>query len=187
MDNKSDNKTTSPSEAQNSGDPVGGAITGFGYQLRRGIDRMSFEADKRLRAGRVRSEAIRLQKQAADHMEQIAERVLELEAAGAEIEPSLKALVVEVRALRRQAADMATEIEAIHAEQWVEPAPTVLPTAPQAPIREAGRGSRPTSQRTPPALEAAHTSGSDAQARCPACGGPIRPMSAFCPNCGHKL
>ena len=60
MDNKSDNKTTSPSEAQNSGDPVGGAITGFGYQLRRGIDRMSFEADKRLRAGRVRSESIRL-------------------------------------------------------------------------------------------------------------------------------
>jgi hypothetical protein len=187
MDDKRDNPITSPPDApaeiQTAGEAVGGAITGIGHQLRRGIDRMSFEADKRLRAGRVRSESIRLQKQAADLLERIAERVLELEAAGAEIEPSLKALVVEVRTLRRQAADMASEIEAIHAEQWVEPATPVLPAPVQAPIREAGRGSRPRPQATRSDDTAQWSAGSN----CPACGGPIRSNSVFCPNCGHKL
>jgi hypothetical protein len=146
---------------------------------------MSFEADKRLRAGRVRSETIRLQKQAAELMEQIAERVLELDAAGAEIEPTLKSRVDEVRTLRRQAAEMAREIEAIHAEQWVEPAAPVLPAPAQS--REVSRGTRPRSQGTPPAVEAALTRETGSQVLCPACGGPIRPMSVFCPNCGHKL
>ena len=187
MDNKTDKPTTpssmTPSEPQSAGDAVGGAITGFGHQLRRGIDRMSFEADKRLRAGRVRSEVIRLQKQAAEIMEQVAERVLELEAAGAEIEPTLKTLVSEVRGLRKRAADMATEIEAIHAEQWIEPATPVLPAPVQAPIREAGRGARSNTH----AAQAASGTGASEQAMCPECGGPLRPMSAFCPNCGHKL
>jgi hypothetical protein len=187
MDNKIEKPTASPSttppEPQSAGDAVGGAITGIGHQLRRGIDRMSFEADKRLRAGRVRSEVIRLQKQAAEIMEQVAERVLELEAAGAEIEPTLKSLVNEVRGLRRRAADMATEIEAIHAEQWVEPATPVLPAPTQAPIREAGKGARPTAH-TP---HATSNAGASEPTTCPVCGGPLRPMSAFCPNCGHKL
>jgi hypothetical protein len=191
MDEKKDIQTTAPStdspDGQTAADAVGGAITGIGHQLRRGIDRMSFEADKRLRAGRVRSESIRLQKQAADLMETIAERVLELDAAGAEIEPSLKTMVDEVRGLRRQAADMATEIEAIHAEQWVEPATPVLPAPAQAPIREAGRGSRPRSQAVRPASAPSTAPEAEKQALCPSCGGPVRPMSVYCPNCGYKL
>jgi hypothetical protein len=193
MDDKKEIQTTSPaatpsdaSDGQSAGDAVSGAITGIGHQLRRGIDRMSFEADKRLRAGRVRSESIRLQKQAATLLEQIAERVLELDAAGAEIEPSLKAMVDEVRGLRRQAADMASEIEAIHAEQWVEPATPVLPAPVQAPIREPRPASRPRSQATRTG-EPAPASEPRTQANCPNCGGPLRPMSVFCPNCGYKL
>jgi hypothetical protein len=176
-----------PSDGQTAADAVGGAITGIGYQLRRGFDRMSFEADKRLRAGRVRSESIRLQKQASELIERIAERVLELDAAGAEIEPSLRALVDEVRSLRRQAADIAAEIEAIHAEQWVEPATPVLPAPSQSPVREAGRGQRPRSQAVRPPARSAATPRADTPTVCPACGGPLRPMSVFCPNCGHKL
>jgi hypothetical protein len=192
MDEKKEIQTTStpPAESpdgQTAADAVGGAITGIGHQLRRGIDRMSFEADKRLRAGRVRSESIRLQKQAADLMERIAERVLELDAAGAEIEPSLKALVDEVRGLRRQAADMAAEIEAIHAEQWIEPATPVLPARPQAPVRETGSGSRPRSQAVRPASAPPAAAEAEKQTLCPSCGGPVRPMSVFCPNCGYKL
>jgi hypothetical protein len=81
---------------------------------------------------------------------------------------------------------MATEIEAIHAEQWVEPATPVLPAPAQAPIREPHPVSRPRSQATrsgeqSPAQELG------TQAMCPNCGGPLRPMSVFCPNCGYKL
>ena len=186
MDDNKEDTNLAPTGTQTAGDAVGGAITGIGHQLRRGIDRMSFEADKRLRAGRVRSESIRLQKQAADLMEQIAERVLELDAAGAQIEPTLKAMTDEVRTLRVQAADMAVEIEAIHAEQWVDPPTPVLPAPAQAPIREARSGPRPRSQasRLPDATPSSET---PSTADCPACGGPIRPMSVFCPNCGHKL
>jgi hypothetical protein len=191
MDEKKEIQTTppspTPSDGQTAADAVGGAISGIGQQLRRGLDRMSFEADKRLRAGRVRSEAIRLQKQAADLMEQIAERVLELDAAGAEIEPSLKAMVDEVRGLRRQAADMAAEIEAIHAEQWVEPATPVLPAPSPRSASETPRSSRPRSQAVRPASAPPATQDQATQAACPACGGPLRPMSVFCPNCGHKL
>ncbi|HET9493578.1 MAG TPA: zinc ribbon domain-containing protein [Chloroflexia bacterium] len=191
MDEKKEIQTTSPSstpsDGQTAADAVGGAISGIGQQLRRGLDRMSFEADKRLRAGRVRAESIRLQKQAADLMEQIAECVLELDAAGAEIEPSLKAMVDDVRGLRRQAADMAAEIEAIHAEQWVEPATPVLPAPSQAPVREPSKGSRPRSQAVRPASTPSTATEAGTQANCPACGGPLRPMSVFCPNCGHKL
>ncbi len=37
-------------------DQVGSALTGLGYQLRKGLDRVGFEADKRMRVNRVRVE-----------------------------------------------------------------------------------------------------------------------------------
>ena len=46
-----------------------------------------------MRTNRVRSETQRLSRQASKLMSQIGEKVLELEAEGAELEPSLQALV----------------------------------------------------------------------------------------------
>src|SRR5438874_7737231 len=119
-------------------DQMESALTGIGYQIRKGLDRVGFEADKRMRVNRVRLESGRLQKQAGQLMDAISERVLELEAQGAEMEPTIKTLVGQVRALRKQLAEKATEIAAISNEQWAEPQPPPL-----APPQGGGQKSLP--------------------------------------------
>lgn len=162
-------------------DQMGNAITGLGYQLRKGLDRVGFEADKRLRVNRVRTEMGRLHKQAAQLMDSISERVLELEAEGAEMEPTIKALVGEVRALRKQLADKAVEIEAITGEAWIEPPPPLPPAQPAPRALPAGK---------PQIIEGTKREIGEkpkVPALCPNCGAPLRPTSVFCSTCGHKL
>jgi hypothetical protein len=163
-------------------DQMGSALSGIGYELRKRLDRVGFEADKRMRVNRVRLEAGRLQKRSGQLMSAISERVLELEAAGAEMEPTIKALVGEVRAIRKQLADKATEVEAINNEQWVEPPPQLpppsqmsqksLPSGPQ--VIEGTKREVSQSTTAEPTL-------------CPNCNKPVRTVSVFCPNCGYKL
>jgi hypothetical protein len=171
-------------------DQVGSALTGIGYQLRKGLDRVSFEADRRMRVNRVKVEVGRLQKQAANLMDAISERVLELEADGAEMEPTIKALVGEVRALRRQLADKATEVEAINNEQWVEPPPPLAPAVSEPAKQKSLPAGKPEviegSSRPVEAKEEKPRK-SEQPTTCPNCNGPLRPMSVFCPNCGYKL
>ena len=162
-------------------DQLGGAITGIGYQLRRGLDRVGFEADKRMRANRVRVEVGRLQKQASQLMEALSERVLELDAEGAEMEPTIKALINDVRSLRKQLADKATEIEAISNEQWVDPPPAVASAQKSLPS-----GQPAVIEGTKREVTTASTQAEQPE-KCPNCNGPLRPMSVFCPNCGYKL
>jgi hypothetical protein len=166
-------------------DQMGSALTGIGYQLRKGLDRVGFEADKRMRINRVRLEAGRLQKRSGQLMTAISERVLELEAAGAEMEPTIKSLVGEVRALRKQLADKAGEIEVIASELWVEPPPPLAP--PQSSAQRSLPSGRPqiiegTKRELP-----ASSWNNKQPTLCPNCHGPLRPMSVFCPNCGYKL
>jgi hypothetical protein len=165
-------------------DQMGSALTGIGYQLRKGLDRVGFEADKRMRVNRVRVEMGRLQKKAAQLMDAISERVLELEAEGAEMETTIKSLVGEVRALRRQLAEKADEIELITNEQWVEPPPPLAP--PQGTQPESLPAARP---QVIEGTKREISSGKQAKQPelCPNCNGPLRPMSVFCPNCGYKL
>jgi hypothetical protein len=163
---------------------VGSTLTGIGYQLRKGLDRVGFEADKRMRVNRVRVEMGRLQKKAGQLMDAISERVLELEAQGAEMEPTIKSLVGEVRALRRQLSEKSDEIEAITTEQWVEPPPPIAPPPSSQPK------SLPSAR--PELIEGTKreiSSGNphEQPALCPNCHGPLRPMSVFCPNCGYRL
>ena len=165
---------------QTPGDAAAQALSGLGFTIRKGFDRVSFEADKMLRTNRVKSESQRLQKQANKLMGDISEKVLELEAEGAELEPSLQALVNEVRALRKKLAEKAREVELISTEAWIEPPP------PEAQVL--------TGQSRPVALPPGNPSASKAEQPetpkskpCPSCGGPLRPNSIFCPNCGYKL
>jgi len=163
-------------------DQMGSAITGIGYQLRRSLDRVGFEADKRMRVNRVRVEVGRLQKQAAQLMEAISERVLELDAEGAEMEPTIKALVDDVRALRKQLSDKAVEIEAIANEPWIDPPPPIAPPQTVAP-KSLPRGKPQVIEGTASEVPRAN----EQPELCPSCRGPLRPMSVFCPNCGYKL
>jgi hypothetical protein len=171
-------------------DQMESALTGIGYQIRKGLDRVGFEADKRMRVNRVRLESGRLQKQAGQLMDAIGERVLELEAQGAEMEPTIKALVGQVRALRRQLADKATEIAAISNEQWAEPPPPLAP--PQGGAQKSlpsghGQVIEGTKREVSGRGAKGKQHGATDVALCPNCNGPLRPMSVFCPNCGYKL
>ena len=162
------------------GEAAAQALSGLSHTIRKGFDRVSFEADRLLRTNRVKSESQRLQRQANKMMGEISEKVLELEAEGAELEPSLQAMVSEVRALRKKLAEKAREVEAISTEVWVEPPPpeAQVLTGPSKPVA------------LPPGNSSANTAERPETAKskpCPSCGGPLRPMSVFCPNCGYKL
>jgi hypothetical protein len=156
------------------------ALSGLGHTIRKGLDRVSFEADKLLRTNRIKSESQRLQRQANKLMSEISEKVLELEAEGAELEPSLQAMVNQVRSIRKKLAEKARDVEAINSEVWIEPPPP--------------EGQDLTGQARPIALPPGEVSTSKVERPetpktkpCPNCGGPLRPMSVFCPNCGFKL
>ncbi|HEX9989005.1 MAG TPA: zinc ribbon domain-containing protein [Chloroflexia bacterium] len=146
-------------------------MSDIGYQIRRGFDKVSFEADKMMRAGRVRSEATRIRKQADQEIMELGERVLELESSGKAIDPELRPLVDSIRVLHAQLAGKNKEIEEINAEVWVAPPPppTQLPDASPVPQLRAGE-----SHQAGPGI-------------CPNCNSELRRSSAFCPNCGLKI
>lgn len=169
---------------QTPGEAAAQALSGLGYSIRKGLDRVGFEADKMLRTNRIKTETQRLQRQSSKLMSEISEKVLELEAEGAELEPTLQALVNQVRALRKKLAEKAKEVEMINSEQWLEPPPPdtpvlqgqakplALPPGERPEVKYVEQVDRPEKPRPKP---------------CPNCGGPLRPNSVFCPNCGYKL
>lgn len=173
--NNSDNEQT-PGEA------AAQALSGLGYTIRKGLDRVGFEADKMLRTNRIKTESQRLQRQASKLMGEISEKVLELEAEGAELEPGLQAMVNQVRALRKKLAEKAREIEVITSEVWIEPPPpegTVLQGQARPLALPPGSSDQANSSAEKPETPRIKY--------CPSCHGPLRPLSVFCPNCGYKL
>jgi hypothetical protein len=168
---------------QTPGEAAAQALSGLGHTLRKHLDRVGFEADKMLRTNRVKAETQRLSRQGSKLMGEISEKVLELEAEGAELEPSLQALVDQVRDIRKKLADKAKEVETINSEAWIEPPPPegtmltgqtpqkALPTGERPEVKYVEQEEKPSTVTNP----------------CPSCGGPLRPYSVFCPNCGYKL
>src|SRR5438093_990743 len=92
-------------------------------RLPKWLDRAGFEADKLMRANRVRAEASRVAQQADEKVYALGAKVLELVAAGADLNPELRALADEIKELRATVDRKEQEIKAINAETWVEPAP----------------------------------------------------------------
>ena len=97
-------------------------------KLPKWLDRAGFEADKLMRANRVRNEAGRIKDQIDAKTQALGAKVLDLAAAGSKLEPDLSAVVDEILALQTDVARKEEEIKAITAEQWVEPAPPPPPT-----------------------------------------------------------
>ncbi|HYO50699.1 MAG TPA: zinc ribbon domain-containing protein [Chloroflexia bacterium] len=147
-------------------------MSDIGYQIRRGFDKVSFEADKMMRAGREKSEATRIRKQADQEIMELGEKVLELESSGKPVDPELRPLIDSIRVLHAQLAGKNKEIEEINAEVWVAPPPPPPVQPPDAgPPPQLGAGESP--QATP--------------GICPSCNSELRRSSAFCPNCGLKI
>ncbi len=148
-------------------------MSDIGYQIRRGFDKVSFEADKLMRATRVRSEATRIRKQADQEIMELGEKVLEMESAGKEIDPELRPLIDSIRVLHAQLAGKNREIEEINAEVWVAPPPPPVQPPDASPVPQLGT-------RTSESRQAM-------LATCPNCNAKLRRSSAFCPNCGLKI
>jgi hypothetical protein len=142
-------------------------------RLPRWLDRAGFEADKLMRANRVRAEAARLAQQADDKVQALGAKVLELSAAGIDLNPELAAFVIEINSLRAAVASKEEEIKAINAESWVEAAPP----APPAPIAD------PVAQR----LQSYMDTTNNGTFTCPKCATVIRATATFCPRCGRKI
>lgn len=145
-------------------------------KLPKWLDRAGFEADKLMRANRVRSEAIKLRDQAEDQTHFLGVKVLELATAGTQLDTALQDIVNEILKLHAEAAKKEEEAKAISAEQWIEPAPGQPPAAQQAPAD-------PIAQR----LQSYVDSKSAGTFNCPKCGSVIRANATFCPRCGRKV
>ena len=163
----------------------------LGHQLRKGLDRIGFEADKLLRSNRIRSEASRLQDQADEKIFGIGTKVMEMAERGVALEPELQALVSQVKRLEAEIGRKKKEIEAVNSEAWTEPEPP--PALRPAPAQHALPPPNPRRQ----AVKQEHAStksaaksegaGQDAERFCPVCKASVRPQAAFCANCGYRL
>ena len=139
-------------------------------KLPKWLDRAGFEADKMMRANRVRTEAIRLQEETNARVLALGEKVLELDAGGTELDPALAALVKEIKNLHAEVQRKEDEVQAINAEAWTE----------EGPVQPKSRD--PIAERLQAYVEA-----KTSDFNCPACGAVIRANKTFCPKCGRKV
>lgn len=139
-------------------------------RLPKWLDRAGFEADKLMRANRVRMDATRLEDEATSKLMALGEKVIELAAAGTELDPALQTLAGEIVALRAELTRKEQEIQAINAEVWSIEGPV----KPQV--------TDPIAQRLQAYVEA-----KTSDFNCPKCGAIIRANKSFCPRCGRKV
>lgn len=171
-------------------------VEALGFQLRRGLDRISFEADKLMRSNRIRSEANRLRDQADESIIALGHKVMKMSDAGKALDPELQALVSEIKTLEAELERKKHEVEAVNVETWVAPLAPVTPLRSSPPPRLPA-ASQPSLQAPPVAPQQPASSPAQepeqprAQAgtsrECPVCHAEVRPNAAFCANCGYKL
>lgn len=184
------NNQQQPSLPNNDATPA----AALGFQLRKGLDRIGFEADRLMRGNRIRSEANRLRDQADERVIALGRKVMELSDNGAALDPELQSMVSAIKALEAELERKKQEIEALSAEAWVAPPAPVPPARPAiAPHGTASsRQERPNPPaapaNTPPEQPRVQTAiEATAAKECPVCHAELRPQAAFCANCGHKL
>jgi hypothetical protein len=147
-----------------------GHMAGSIRRLPKWLDRAGFEADKLMRANRVRLEVTRLQDETVSRTQALGEKVMELAGGGMELDPALQPIVGEIMALHAELARKDEELRAINAEAWTE----------EGPIQP--RASDPIAQRLQAYVEA-----KTSDFNCPKCGAIIRANKSFCPRCGRKV
>jgi hypothetical protein len=99
-------------------------------KIRRGANRAAFEADRLVRAGRIRSEIAALEARIDDEQRQMGARVVDLFQAGLLEHPELEPACRRVLQLRAQAHERTFDLNATlaeHAPEDVAPPQTSLP------------------------------------------------------------
>ncbi len=186
-------------------------------QLRGGVDRAKFEANKAMRVNTAQSELGALKTQMAGRRDELGAAVFALFKAGQLTEPDLVKICEAMVTLETNIAAKDKEIESIRAEvapTAPPPAPAAAPATPSrsvaapAPAPSTAGGPYghicPTEKIPVPAgaafcpscgaraidvpPPAAPAPAAPAQQRtCPNCNNPVAPNAGFCPNCGTKL
>jgi len=142
-------------------------------RLPKWLDRAGFEADKLMRANRVRVEQGKLKDEAdARHLE-LSTKVMQLAAAGVELPEEIRQIVADITALNAEIGRKEDDVRAISAETWIE---GVVVTAAPTTVAD------PIAQRLQAYVEAKNN-----DFNCPACGTVIRANKSFCPKCGRKV
>lgn len=134
-------------------------------------EQAKFEAEKLRRTNALNAEIAKLKAKMMEAKAAIADKVLELKAAGASF-PELEALIGTVGDLEAQVAAKEQELAEVKAMQFEEaPAPET------AEAEEAAAAHRPAESPQPSA----------APRFCPNCGAKLGEGARFCPECGAKV
>lgn len=134
-------------------------------------EQAKFEAEKLRRTNALNSEIARLKAQVMEAKSAIADKVLELKAAGASF-PELEALIGTVGDLEAQVAAKEQELAEVKAMQFEE-----APAPGPAGAEEAAAAHQPAEAPQPSA----------APRFCPNCGAKLGEGARFCPECGAKV
>ncbi len=133
-------------------------------QLKRGVDKTKFEADRVLRINKVQNEIGAVKREILGVREKIAEAVVQLHQQGPLAYPEVEDLCLKIDQFEAQIAEKETQIAAIRAEQL----PIAVVAAGTAGVAATAFAGQPT-------------------APCPNCRAAVPIDAAFCPNCGHKI
>lgn len=156
-------------------------------------EQAKFEAEKVRRTSALNSEIAKLRAQVLEAKVAIADKVLEMRAAGASF-PELEPLMAPIADLEAQVAAKEQELAAVKAMQFEGgAAPAPEPAQPAEPVAPAAPAPAPAAEPAPPVPEAPAPAAETPQptptpARfCPNCGAKLGEGARFCPDCGTKI
>lgn len=141
-------------------------------------EQAKFEAEKVRKTSALNAEIAKLKQQVLEAKVAIADKVLELRAAGMHF-PELEELIPAIADLQAQVAAKEQELAAVKAMQF-ESAPAAGPAQPVEPAApEPAQSAEPVAPAAQPAAAPARF--------CPNCGAKLSEGAKFCPDCGTKI
>ncbi len=156
-------------------------------------EQAKFEAEKVRRTSALNSEIAKLKAQVLEAKVAIADKVLDLRAAGGSF-PELEPLIAPIADLEAQVAAKEQELAAVKAMQFeggAAPAPAAEPAPPAEPVAPTAEATAPAPEAPPAATPAPAPDvvpPAAAPARfCPNCGARLGEGARFCPDCGTKV
>lgn len=144
-------------------------------------EQAKFEAEKMRRTSALNSEIAKLKGQMLEAKVAIADKVLEMRAAGTSF-PELEPLIAPIADLEAQVAAKEQELAAVKTMQFeggAAPAPAPEPATPAEPVAPVAEAPAPAAETPQPAPVPARF--------CPNCGAKLGEGAKFCPDCGTKI
>jgi len=152
--------------------------------VRQGAGKLAFEADKLVRIKKQEGLISDANKEIQTKLTALGEVALSLYRGGALNQPQVAAIAAEIAQIEQRIAQLQAELEAIRAEEWVDPAAQAAPPPP--PVSAQTYYSQPLA----PAAQSGEQPPAPPQEevrRCANCGAPLSPTAVFCSECGARV